>query len=53
MHKTILVLLILVVMWFLINKGQPDSKPMLQGVEPYKNKKSEIQFPNAEFKFYT
>ena len=53
MHKQILVLLLLLLMWFLIRPSQSSSKPMLQGAEPYKNKKSQIQFPNAEFKFYT
>lgn len=53
MHKQILVLLFLFFIWFLISQGQSSSKPILQGAEPYKNKKSEIQFPNAEFKFYT
>ncbi len=52
MNKTILVLLLVLLMWFL-SQSQSRSKPMLQGAEPYKNKKSEIQFPNAEFKFYT
>jgi hypothetical protein len=51
MHKPILVFLLLVLVWFLA-RPKTATRPQLQGEELYRNRESDIQFENAEFKFY-
>ena len=53
MNQVIIVLLLLLLFWFMIPTSAPArTVRMLPGAEPYENEPSEIQFTNAEFKFY-
>jgi hypothetical protein len=51
MHKIVTLLLIAILLWFITSR---DSKKVVvvPGQELYKNEPSQIQFTNAEFKFY-
>ena len=53
MHAVVLLLLVLLLAWFMFSPRQ-QRVVILPGPEQemYKNEPSEIQFPNAEFKFY-
>ena len=53
MHTVLLILLVLLLFWF-SHKQRILVPVLLPGPEQemYKNEPSEIQFPNAEFKFY-
>jgi hypothetical protein len=51
MQKVLILLLIILLIWFMM-PAPPRTIRVLPGAEPYKNEPSQIQFTNAEFKFY-
>jgi len=53
MHTILVILLVVLLMWFMLPRKPESARfAVLPGAEPYKNEQSDIQFPNAEFKFY-
>jgi hypothetical protein len=54
MHKIVTLLLIAILLWFINSRHTADPRKVLvvPGQELYKNEPSQIQFTNAEFKFY-
>ena len=54
MHKIVTLLLIAILLWFINSRQAGDSKKVfvVPGQELYMNEPSQIQFTNAEFKFY-
>lgn len=55
MYCWIVFLLLAIILWFILpQSSQSERKTFnVSGIEPYKNDQSDIQFTNAEFKFYT
>jgi len=52
MYCWIVFLLLAIILWFMLPQSERKTFSV-SGIEPYENEQSEIQFTNAEFKFYT
>jgi len=52
MHIVLSLLLVILLLWFMFPKQAKKAVMIVPGEEMYKNEPSQIQFTNAEFKFY-